>query len=369
MASRARGLAGRLALLGGATVFALLVAELAVRALHLGPKRFPPLAHLENEDKSAGLDVYPTNPRGSFDVDLTDAAQRTRQAARGLSGLDVAAKRTPYGVSFSYDAERCRDRAFGPKPAGTKRVIVLGDSFTEGQGVREEDTFARTLDRNLRSVSAPTFELWNCGRRGRDFPALRESFDALLAQEPDVVLYAMVLNDPEQSKEFHDQQEFLNDWIVDRRRTTNDDPEAQVTFHGSALWGLVHERVETARVARATSQWYLDLYGAPNQQGWDATKRHLAHMDEAMRARGGKLLVAVLPLMTHLEKDYPFAAAHAAISKACDELAIRCTDLLPAFEGQKTDALWVHAVDLHPNEKAHALIASALLPWVKRELE
>jgi len=60
---------------------------------------------------------------------------------------------------------------------------------------------------------------------------------------------------------------------------------------------------------------------------------------------------------------------HAAISKACDELAIRCTDLLPAFEGQKTDALWVHSVDLHPNEKAHALIASGLLPWVKRELD
>ena len=39
------------------------------------------------------------------------------------------------------------------------------------------------------------------------------------------------------------------------------------------------------------------------------------------------------------------------------------------LEGQTTDALWVHAVDLHPNEKAHALIASTLLPWVRRELE
>lgn len=355
--------------MAGATVFALLVAEGAVRLLHLGPKRFPPLAHLENEDKSAGVDLYPSNPRGAFDVDLADASQRATLGARGIPGLDAAAKRTPWGVSFTYDAERCRDRAFSPRTPGTKRVIVIGDSFTEGQGVRESDTFARVLDRDLRAAAAPPFELWNCGRRGRDFPALREAFDALLAQEPDVVLYAMVLNDPEQTKDFHDRQEFLNDWIVDRRRTTDDDFDAPVTFHGSALWGLVHERVETARVARATTQWYLDLYGAPNQAGWDATKKHLAHMDQAMRARGGKLLVAVLPLMTHLEKDYPFTAAHAAISKACDELAIRCTDLLPAFEGQKTDALWVHSVDLHPNEKAHALIASGLLPWVKRELD
>jgi lysophospholipase L1-like esterase len=368
VSSPLRKLGGRLLLLAVSTFVALALGELVVRALHLGPKRFPPLAHLENADKSAGLDVYPTNPRRSFDVDLSDAAQLAAQRARGLSGVDDAAKRTPYGVSFAYDAERCRDRAFAPHVAGTKRVIVLGDSFTEGQGVREQDTFARVLDRDLRPITKTPFELWNCGRRGRDFPALRETFDTLLVQEPDVILYAMVLNDPEQTKEFHDQQEFLNDWIVDRRRTANDD-DAQVTFHGSALWGLVHERVEAARVARATTQWYLDLYGAPNQAGWDATKRHLAHMDQAMRARGGKLLVAVLPLMTQLEKGYPFAPAHAAISKACDELAIRCTDLFPAFEGQKTDELWVHSVDLHPNEKAHALIARALLPWVSRELE
>ena len=74
----------------------------------------------------------------------------------------------------------------------------------------------------------------------------------------DVVLYAMVLNDPEQSKEFHDRQEFLNDWIVDRRRTTDDEADENVTVHGSQLWGLLRDRSEGARVARATTQWYLD---------------------------------------------------------------------------------------------------------------
>lgn len=365
MGPKLRRLGGRVALLFVATLLSLLLAEVVVRVGKLGAHRYPPLRHVENDDKSAAVDLYPSNPRGSFDVDLHDAAQSAAVSAQGIPLTTAISARTPYGVRFSYDVQRCRDRAFGPKTPGVKRIIVLGDSFTEGQGVREEDTFVRRIDRDWHAdPSAPSMEIFDCGRRGRDFPALREAFDALLALDPDVVLYAMVLNDPEQSKAFHDRQEFLNDWIVDRRSTSQDDDE-DVTVHGSKLWGLVHDRLEGARVSRATTQWYLDLYGEPNRDGWTATQRSLAEMDEAMRARGGQLLVATLPLMVRLEDKYPFDAPHAAIAEACTKLGLRCHDVLPAFRGMKTAELWVHAVDLHPNEKAHAVIARDLLPWLR----
>lgn len=363
--ARLRRVFGRFALLLVATLVSLCVAEIVVRVGKLGAHRYPPLRHVENGDKSAAVDLYPTNPRGSFDVDLRDATQSAAVVARGIPITTAMTERTPYGVSFTYDAERCRDRAFGPKTPGTKRIIVLGDSFTEGQGVREEDTFVRRIDREWHAdPTAPKMEIFDCGRRGRDFPALREAFDALLAQEPDLVLYAMVLNDPEQSKAFHDRQEFLNDWIVDRRRTTDGEDE-DVTVHGSMLWGLISDRLEGARVGRATSQWYLDLFGEPNAEGWAATQRSLGEMDQAMRARGGKLLVATLPLLVRLESGYPFDAPHAAIAAACTKLGLRCHDVLPAFRGMKTADLWVHAVDLHPNEKAHGVIARDLLPWLR----
>lgn len=365
MGSRLRRFGGRVALLFGATIVSLLLAEIVVRVGNLGAHRHPPLRHVENDDKSAAVDLYPTNPRGSFDVDLRGSGQSAAVVAQGIPLTPAMTARTPYGVRFSYDVQRCRDRAFAPKAAGVKRIIVLGDSFTEGQGVREEDTFVRRIDRDWHAdPSAPKMEIYNCGRRGRDFPALREAFDALLALDPDVVLYAMVLNDPEQSKSFHDRQEFLNDWIVDRRSTTDGDDE-DVTVHGSKLWGLVHDRLEGARVARATTQWYLDLFGEPNREGWEATQRSLREMDEAMRARGGQLLVATLPLMVRLEGGYPFDAPHAAIADACTKMGLRCHDVLPAFRGMQTKDLWVHAVDLHPNEVAHGVIARDLLPWLR----
>jgi len=40
-------------------------------------------------------------------------------------------------------------------------------------------------------------------------------------------------------------------------------------------------------------------------------------------------------------------------------------DLLPALAGKRADELWVHALDPHPNARAHRLAAEAMAPAVK----
>ena len=45
---------------------------------------------------------------------------------------------TTYGKPVSHNAEGFRDRAYAiPKPPGTYRILVLGDSFTWGVGLDE----------------------------------------------------------------------------------------------------------------------------------------------------------------------------------------------------------------------------------------
>src|SRR5712692_461594 len=63
-----------------------------------------------------------------------------------------------------------RERELGPKAPGTIRVVLLGDSFTEGQGVKEPDTTARRLQALL-SAGGGRWEVLNCARRGADFPS------------------------------------------------------------------------------------------------------------------------------------------------------------------------------------------------------
>ncbi len=351
--SSARRWLGRAALLLGSAALSLGAAELALRALDVAPSRYAHPWHLETEDKRLGLDVYPDDPRGYFPIDLRDDATRARWAARGLAEVDERYEGTPFAVDFRYSAGLCRGGDV--VAAESARVVVIGDSFTEGQGVREEDTFAARLDRALDA------QVLNCGRRGYDFPRIHEWFDLKVAElDPDVVVYAMILNDPEQSEAFHARQRFVDDWILDRRRMymagDGAPPPGQLR-----LAALVEDRVEGWRVGRETEAWYREMVGPPNRAGWEATIAHVVAMDAAMRERGGAFVVALWPLMIRLE-DYPFRDVHRIIREALESRGVRVIDTLDAFEGQVTEELWVHATDRHPNERAHARFAERLRP-------
>lgn len=233
-------------------------------------------------------------------------------------------------------------------------MVVIGDSFTEGQGVREDDTFVALLGAHIDDA-----QLVNCGRRGYDFPTLAEWFDRKLALEPDVVVYAMLLNDPQQSEAFHARQAYLDDWILDRRRMYTDGDGAPPPWQ-PRLFALLEDRMEAARVGEATTRWYQEMVGPPNQEGWDATLAQLERMDRVMRERGGAFVVALWPLMIDLDGVYPFEAAHRTIRGALESRHIAFHDTLPAFRGRDPRALWVHPADRHPNEEGHRIFAEAL---------
>lgn len=53
-----------------------------------------------------------------------------------------------------------------PKPEGTRRILVLGDSFTEGYDVEVEDLFTTILEDRLRKSLPGNFEVVNAGTGG-----------------------------------------------------------------------------------------------------------------------------------------------------------------------------------------------------------
>lgn len=342
---------GRLVLFGASTVVSLLAAELALRALGVAPERWAQARSLESADKRRALDLYPDDPRDYFPIDLRDDRVRAHFRDGGLPEVEAHYERTPHGVALRFSEELCRGGPIEPPPDGARRVVVIGDSFTEGQGVREEDTFAARLDRALDA------QVINCGRRGYDFPELRDLFARHLALEPDVVLYAMVLNDPQRSAAFSARQRYIDDWILDRRRMVSEGDGTPPPWT-PRLFALVEDRLEGLRVGAETTRWYREIVEAPNREGWAATIEHVAAMDRAMRERGGAFLVALWPLLVELDGEYPFEATHRTIAAAFEERGIVVVDALPVFRGRDPEALWVHPSDRHPNERAHAIFAA-----------
>jgi hypothetical protein len=280
-----------------------------------------------------------------------------------VAGVDEVAARAPFAVEFRYNTLFFRERELAPKAAGVIRVVLLGDSFTEGQGVKENDTTARRLETLLNASGDRRWEVLNCARRGADFPSLLKMFEKILPLEPDVVVHAMVLNDAERSKDFEERRGLMNDWILDRRRLLGAQDSGRA-LRSSRLVDFVGDRVQSWRVGRETTQWYLDLYGPPNQDGWARTQDDLRDMDRRLRERGGRFLVASWPLLVDLDA-YPFAAADEAIARFCAGAGIPRVDLRAALRRHTAESLWVHPVDHHPNEVAHRLAAEALLQPVR----
>lgn len=359
-------IAARAGLVVASTALTLLMAEAALRVAGYAPAGFQHTNRIANRGRTLLLDCYPSNPRGYFDVDLRDAATLERYRGAGLARLDDAAAHTPYAVERRYSAQQFRSAEIGPHRPGVVRVVVIGDSFTEGMGVKEDDAYPRVLHRLLNTgAEAGRWEVFNCGRRGYDFPELFDLFETVLAFDPDVVVYGMVLNDAVKTPDFQARQAYLNDWILDRGRMFRDD---EPRFRGpeSRLLAFVRDRIETARIGRDTTAWYHDMYGEPNREGWQRTQAFLREMNQRAQARGARFLVASWPLLVGLEGRYPFADVSDTIARFCLSAGIARHDLLPALQGRRADSLWVHPVDHHPNETAHRLAAESLAAPVRQ---
>jgi len=355
----------RLALVVSSTVLTFSGIELGLRVAGFSPG-FKSTALLLSRDGRLLLDCYPTNPRGYFEVDLRTPAARA--AYRGLAPrrFEAIAARAPWAVEVRYNSSRFRGREIGPRHPGVRRVMVLGDSFTEGQGVNEQDAYPGVLGALLDSVEPGRWDVFNCGRRATDFPALLEAFGEVLDLDPDLVVYGMVLNDPAQSSEFRARQDYVNDLILDRGRMLIGRPGFEFGPLDSRLAAFVGGRIRSYRVVRETTRWYRDMYAEPNREGWRRTQACIRGMDARMRARRGRLLVASWPLLVGLDGAYPFADASREIARGLTAAGVAHHDLTAALRGRASESLWVHPVDRHPNEVAHRLAAQSLAPVVSR---
>src|SRR5258708_39969473 len=93
--------------------------------------------------------------------------------------FEPVARRAPWAVEFRYNALRFRDAPLGPKPPGVRRVMVLGDSFTEGQGVKEPDTYPRRLESLLNASGQGRWEVRNFCFNDTASPEIYAAFEQI----------------------------------------------------------------------------------------------------------------------------------------------------------------------------------------------
>ena len=93
-----------------------------------------------------------------------------------------------YTASWLANNEGLNDKMFTTSKAGT-RMMILGDSFTEGAGASNDSSYPKQLAKILKDSLAASSEVWNCGVSGSDIFFEYVLFrDKLLKYNPDMTV-------------------------------------------------------------------------------------------------------------------------------------------------------------------------------------
>jgi len=292
-----------------------------------------------------GAVEYFSNPRGYFDIRREEHGQTIYGVE--LRGVGLPWRRIPDSITRPEEAQAFLARE--------DEILALGDSFTMGQGVRYEDTYARKLEKLLAEEGSPV-TVRNAGFAAFDLEEVCESYlDSSAERHYPLVTYGFVLNDfglPGRERIIG------SDYIDTDNGEIRDNP---LRKHLASINFVLH-CVDRIRLDRMTKNAYLQAF-----KGKKARDKFelLGMLDRKIQSEGGQLVIVLFPLL-HEFHDYPLQEIHDKIHGFCQENDVLLLDLLPAFSRHTAESLWVHPTDYHPNEVAHQIAAEEIHSFLQK---
>lgn len=249
------------------------------------------------------------------------------------------------------------------KLADITRVVVIGDSVTEGSGVGQDQIFTHYVQDFLGS----RYEVINLGMSGLNTPQEVHLLEKEgLKYEPDVVVLNFVLNDCDFYSELRAAERFQNkkDTTVGLLGDMAIDPRVKRWLKSSALIYLLKNRIEYIK-GRVTDKEETSYHTALWQNP-ECRKRVVAGFDRLRSLQqkyGFTVHVVLWPLLMDYER-YEFSDIHSSIMEMAGQRGFQSLDLRSTYATKPYRELQVTAEDnVHPNGEGHRLAAQAYVAW------
>lgn len=244
-------------------------------------------------------------------------------------------------------------RRQGFNPERTKKVVLIGDSFTFGIGLKEDETLGYLLNKRY-----PQINFLNMGVSGIEIDEIVKICSEIEKSNTDLqeVIYFYNLNDVLLSETVKSRRKYLK--IALERLREDEEPSNPVVkkLSQSALFKSIWKIWQLHRIIFRFLQNYDDMYlSEDNRREFLYTMDQFKFMKEMLARRGIPFRVIIYP---ELNKDilgrYPFENIHSAIIKACNERGVDCLDGYEPFKSYYfMKKFKVHPVDYHPNGLAN----------------
>lgn len=289
---------------------------------------------------------------------LMESAYKGRDlCTRGADYPELIYTRIPGACDTNAHGYRDYDYSYS-KEAGVFRIVVIGDSVAEGQGVKIRDTFAKVLEKDLNRLTKGTeksVEVIVLAQSG--YSTSQELFlleHEALRYSPDLIIWSYVLNDPANPVYHNSNGELGLYYFKPILHTAN--------FVARKLFEI-NERIKKDNCATEYNAFLHCVY-------WDqvtANIEKIAAISEQSR------IPAIFLIHPIFEEDgsfdnYSLASLHAELGAAATAVGMPVVDVLGAYRSHSAQELTLPLErgfdQLHPNEEGHRIVADYLVEYI-----
>lgn len=253
------------------------------------------------------------------------------------------------------------------KPENTFRIVVVGDSVTNGHGVQLDDTYAKQLERQLNNkvVSNLNYEVL-----ALSLGALNSVQEAHLLEvegikyDPDLIVIGYVLNDPAPGASLRAQRRKHERLLPRIKGAASRSSIVHYAYKaGKRIWWKIAVVMRLEQTAEYIHQDYFSaLHQDPKK--WNEVVGALERIKKLSEPREVPVVLALFPILYQLD-DYRWTEVHQQVRDAAEQNGIDVLDLLERFKRHRQADLQVDNGDhVHPNALGHRVAASALFDFL-----
>jgi len=242
---------------------------------------------------------------------------------------------------------------------GKRRITFLGDSNTAAHGVADvDDRFA-----NLVRRTRPDWEVHAIARNGVNTLEQVEELRRLIADgyELDVLLLVYCYNDIDSH---------IPEFQTLYQRTVESPPALLAPLvRSSYAADFFYQRWWIANIAFEEDVSYPALRRAAyTGRAWGEMEYNLGLIAADARKQGARYGVVTFPWLQMMLANDPVPEMHAVLDRYWESQSIPHLDLQDVYESQPAGELVVNLRDTHPNERAHAMAAEAIIRFVEQKI-